>query len=109
MSASPPSPTSCGYDGLGAALPRAALPADSPEDAAVAVVFTSPARRQTEKNSTGRSCANIAQIRAVVDFSIDKILNALPLFHSFGLTAGEAAASAGRSKVFLYRRTFVTG
>ena len=41
--------------------------------------------------------SNVAQIRAVVDFSIDdKILNALPLFHSFGLTAGAAAGAHRR-------------
>ena len=33
--------------------------------------------------------ANIAQIAAVVDFSpADRVLNAMPMFHSFGLTGG---------------------
>src|SRR5678810_400315 len=32
--------------------------------------------------------ANIAQMRAVIDFSpTDRFLNALPMFHSYGLTA----------------------
>ena len=36
--------------------------------------------------------ANIAQVRAVIDFSVeDKVLNAMPMFHSFGLTAGTLA------------------
>ncbi|MCB1957211.1 MAG: bifunctional acyl-ACP--phospholipid O-acyltransferase/long-chain-fatty-acid--ACP ligase [Rhodocyclaceae bacterium] len=47
--------------------------------------------------------ANIAQIRAVVDFSVDdKVLNALPLFHSFGLTAGGLLPLLSGSSVFLY-------
>jgi acyl-[acyl-carrier-protein]-phospholipid O-acyltransferase/long-chain-fatty-acid--[acyl-carrier-protein] ligase len=47
--------------------------------------------------------ANVAQIRAVVDLSIDdKILNALPLFHSFGLTAGALLPVLSGAKVFLY-------
>ncbi|NJD06713.1 MAG: AMP-binding protein, partial [Methylococcaceae bacterium] len=33
--------------------------------------------------------SNVAQILAVIDFTVeDKMLNALPVFHSFGLTAG---------------------
>ncbi len=33
--------------------------------------------------------ANVAQVQAVFDFSVDdRVLNALPIFHSFGLTGG---------------------
>ena len=47
--------------------------------------------------------ANIAQIRAVVDFSIeDKVLNALPIFHSFGLTAGALLPVLSGANLFLY-------
>ncbi len=47
--------------------------------------------------------ANIGQIRAVIDFSVDdKILNALPLFHSFGLTAGGLLPLLTGTNVFLY-------
>ena len=34
--------------------------------------------------------SNVAQIKSVFSFGIeDKIFNALPMFHSFGLTAGK--------------------
>lgn len=47
--------------------------------------------------------ANIAQIRAIVDFSTeDKVLNALPIFHSFGLTAGTLLPILGGIRLFLY-------
>lgn len=47
--------------------------------------------------------ANIAQIRSIVDFSTDdKVLNALPIFHSFGLTAGTLLPILGGIRLFLY-------
>ena len=47
--------------------------------------------------------ANIAQIRAVIDFSVDdKVLNALPVFHSFGLTAGSLLPLLTGASLFLY-------
>lgn len=47
--------------------------------------------------------ANINQLRSVVDFSIeDKMLNALPIFHSFGLTAGTLLPLLSGMHVFLY-------
>ncbi len=47
--------------------------------------------------------ANIAQIRSIVDFSTDdKILNAMPIFHSFGLTAGTLLPILGGVRLFLY-------
>src|SRR5574337_420042 len=47
--------------------------------------------------------ANIAQIRAVIDFSSDdKVLNALPIFHSFGLTAGTLLPIMTGMNLFLY-------
>jgi acyl-[acyl-carrier-protein]-phospholipid O-acyltransferase / long-chain-fatty-acid--[acyl-carrier-protein] ligase len=47
--------------------------------------------------------ANISQIRAIVDFSTeDKVLNALPIFHSFGLTAGTLLPILGGIRLFLY-------
>ncbi len=47
--------------------------------------------------------ANIAQIRAVIDFSVeDKVLNALPIFHSFGLTGGALLPIMTGMNLFLY-------
>ncbi len=47
--------------------------------------------------------SNIAQIRSVIDFSSeDKVLNALPIFHSFGLTGGALLPIMTGMKLFLY-------
>ena len=47
--------------------------------------------------------SNIAQIRAVIDFSVeDKVLNALPIFHSFGLTGGALLPILTGMNLFLY-------
>jgi acyl-[acyl-carrier-protein]-phospholipid O-acyltransferase/long-chain-fatty-acid--[acyl-carrier-protein] ligase len=47
--------------------------------------------------------SNIAQIRAVIDFSQDdKVLNALPIFHSFGLTGGALLPLMTGMNLFLY-------
>lgn len=47
--------------------------------------------------------ANIAQISAIVDFSTeDKMLNALPIFHSFGLTAGSLLPIFRGMHLFMY-------
>jgi acyl-[acyl-carrier-protein]-phospholipid O-acyltransferase/long-chain-fatty-acid--[acyl-carrier-protein] ligase len=47
--------------------------------------------------------SNIAQIRAIIDFSSeDKVLNALPIFHSFGLTGGALLPLMTGMKLFLY-------
>jgi acyl-[acyl-carrier-protein]-phospholipid O-acyltransferase/long-chain-fatty-acid--[acyl-carrier-protein] ligase len=47
--------------------------------------------------------ANIAQIRAVIDLSPeDKFLNAMPMFHSFGLTGGTLLPLLSGASVFLY-------
>ncbi len=47
--------------------------------------------------------ANIQQVKSVIDFtSRDKILNALPMFHSFGLTAGTILPVISGVPVYLY-------
>ncbi len=47
--------------------------------------------------------SNIAQLKAVIAFSPeDKIFNALPMFHSFGLTVGTLLPLLEGMKLFLY-------
>jgi len=47
--------------------------------------------------------ANIAQIQAIIDITRDdRILNVLPIFHSFGLTAGTLLPVLTGASVFLY-------
>lgn len=80
-----------------------ALPA-TPEDAAV-VLFTSGSEGKPKGVVLAHRAilANIAQIRSVIDFSVhDKVLNALPIFHSFGLTAGTLLPVLSGASLFLY-------
>lgn len=47
--------------------------------------------------------ANIQQARSVIDFTAnDKVFNAMPMFHSFGLTAGTLLPILSGMKLFLY-------
>lgn len=47
--------------------------------------------------------SNVAQVRSVIDISTeDKICNVLPIFHSFGLTAGTILPILSGSKLLLY-------
>jgi acyl-[acyl-carrier-protein]-phospholipid O-acyltransferase/long-chain-fatty-acid--[acyl-carrier-protein] ligase len=85
-------------------LPRWVDRSSSPEDAAV-VLFTSGSEGKPKGVVLPHRAilANIAQIRAVVDFSVDdKFLNALPIFHSFGLTAGTLLPVLTGCNLFLY-------
>ncbi len=85
-------------------FPRAFELHASPEEAAV-VLFTSGSEGKPKGVVLPHRAilANIAQIRAVIDFSVyDKVLNALPIFHSFGLTAGALLPVLNGASLFLY-------
>jgi len=85
-------------------FPRAFELPVSPEAAAV-VLFTSGSEGKPKGVVLPHRAilANIAQIRAVIDFSVDdKVLNALPVFHSFGLTAGALLPVLTGASLFLY-------
>jgi acyl-[acyl-carrier-protein]-phospholipid O-acyltransferase/long-chain-fatty-acid--[acyl-carrier-protein] ligase len=85
-------------------FPRAFELSASPEDAAV-VLFTSGSEGKPKGVVLPHRAilANIAQIRSVIDFSVyDKVLNALPIFHSFGLTAGALLPVLSGASLFLY-------
>lgn len=90
--------------GLACQFPRLLTPKSSPDSAAV-TLFTSGSEG-TPKGvvlSHRNLLANTAQIRAVIDFSIDdKFLNALPIFHAFGLTAGALLPLLTGTRLFLY-------
>ncbi len=85
-------------------IPRAFELPVSPEEAAV-VLFTSGSEGKPKGVVLPHRAilANIAQIRSVIDFSVyDKVLNALPIFHSFGLTAGALLPVLSGASLFLY-------
>ncbi len=70
-------------------FPRSILKQSDPSSTAV-VLFTSgsEARPKGVALSHDALLSNIAQMRALIDFSpADRFLNALPMFHSYGLTA----------------------
>ncbi|MGH8582470.1 MAG: bifunctional acyl-ACP--phospholipid O-acyltransferase/long-chain-fatty-acid--ACP ligase [Gammaproteobacteria bacterium] len=53
--------------------------------------------------SHGALLSNISQVRAVIDFGIeDKMFNALPVFHSFGLTMGALLPLLTGTRTFIY-------
>jgi acyl-[acyl-carrier-protein]-phospholipid O-acyltransferase/long-chain-fatty-acid--[acyl-carrier-protein] ligase len=89
---------------FGLLFPRLAARPAAP-DAAAVVLFTSGSegRPKGVVLSHRAILSNIAQILAVVDFSVeDKVLNALPVFHSFGLTVGGLLPILGGANLFLY-------
>ncbi len=89
---------------FGLRFPRAFERPTDPDEPAV-VLFTSGSEGKPKGVVLSHRAilANIAQIRAVIDFSVDdKLLNALPIFHSFGLTAGALLPVLTGANLFLY-------
>ena len=85
-------------------FPRLVNEAVDPQAPAI-VLFTSGSEGKPKGvvHSHHSLLSNIAQIRSVIDFSVDdKFLNALPIFHSFGLTAGALLPLMTGTKLFLY-------
>lgn len=84
--------------------PRRALPAQDPGATAV-VLFTSgsEARPKGVALSHDGMLASMAQLRAVIDFGPDdKYLNALPMYHIFGLVVGTLMPLLTGTRLFLY-------
>jgi len=84
--------------------PRNVEAGATPEDTA-AVLFTSGSEGKPKGVVLSHRAilANIAQIRAVTDFTRDdRVLNVLPIFHSFGLTAGTLLPLLTGARLFLY-------
>ena len=85
-------------------FPRTVAGPGDPSSAAV-VLFTSgsEARPKGVALSHDALLANVAQMRAVIDFApSDKFLNALPMFHSYGLTACTLLPLMNGVSVYLY-------
>ncbi len=84
-------------------FPHAMQKPVNPENVAV-VLFTSGSEGKPKGVALSHRAllANIAQIRSIIDFSMeDKVMNALPVFHSFGLIGALLPVMTGM-KLFLY-------
>jgi acyl-[acyl-carrier-protein]-phospholipid O-acyltransferase/long-chain-fatty-acid--[acyl-carrier-protein] ligase len=84
--------------------PRKVLVAQEPTAPAV-ILFTSGSEGVPKGVALSHAAilANIAQMRSVIDFtSADKFLNALPMYHSYGLTACALMPLLTGTKVLLY-------
>jgi acyl-[acyl-carrier-protein]-phospholipid O-acyltransferase/long-chain-fatty-acid--[acyl-carrier-protein] ligase len=84
--------------------PRSAVPAPDPAATAI-VLFTSgsEARPKGVAISHDAMLACVAQLRAVIDFGPnDKYFNALPMYHTYGLTACTLMPLFTGTRLFLY-------
>ena len=89
---------------FGMRFPRLMEKNSDPSTAAV-VLFTSGSEGKPKGVVLSHHAllSNIAQIRAIIDFSAeDKVLNAMPIFHSFGLTGGTLLPILTGMNLFLY-------
>ncbi len=89
---------------FGMLFPRMMEQRSDPESTAV-VLFTSGSEGKPKGVVLSHRAllSNIAQIRSIIDFSSeDKVLNALPIFHSFGLTGGALLPIMTGMNLFLY-------
>lgn len=85
-------------------LPTLATVKSKPSDPAV-VLFTSGSEGKPKGvvHSHASILANIAQIKSVIDFSMqDKFMMVLPLFHAFGFTCGAIMPLVAGSRLFVY-------
>jgi acyl-[acyl-carrier-protein]-phospholipid O-acyltransferase / long-chain-fatty-acid--[acyl-carrier-protein] ligase len=85
-------------------MPRRATLRSRPEDPAV-VLFTSGSEEQPKGVVLSHDAviANIRQIATVTDFTPrDRILNALPVYHSYSFTAGLMLCLLTGTRLFLY-------
>jgi acyl-[acyl-carrier-protein]-phospholipid O-acyltransferase/long-chain-fatty-acid--[acyl-carrier-protein] ligase len=90
---------------IGALLrPRAAIRTTDPKETAV-VLFTSGSEGRPKGVALSHDAilANVAQMQAVIDFGPnDKYLNALPMYHTYGLTACTLMPLISGTRLFLY-------
>jgi acyl-[acyl-carrier-protein]-phospholipid O-acyltransferase / long-chain-fatty-acid--[acyl-carrier-protein] ligase len=86
-------------------IPHSALRTPHSAGSAAVIVFTSGSEGVPKgvELTHGNILANIRQMLAVTDFTDrDRLFNCLPLFHSFGLTAGTLLPLVRGIYVFLY-------
>lgn len=86
-------------------FPRMAEKGSADEEAIAAILFTSGSEGKPKGVALSHRAllSNIAQIRAVIDMSpADKVFNALPIFHAFGLTGGALLPALTGTNLLLY-------
>ncbi len=85
-------------------FPRSAARPARPEETAV-IVFTSGSEGKPKGVALSHDnfIANVAQARAIIEFApSDRLLSALPMFHTFGLTIGVFLPFSRGCRVLLY-------